>query len=113
MEEPSVLDYVKSKLNPFRKKTAELSIRDVFGFEAVKNEIEDPGTENTGQENFSSPMVVHQPWPWRSMTGWGLAILAQSLLEPPRSYVEWAAGLYLISAVMMVWSILSGELEDL
>ncbi len=112
MEEPSVLDYVKSKLNPFRKKATELSIRDVFGFDAAANGIEESHIEDIGQENLTSSKAINQPWPWRSMTAWGIAIIAQSLLEPPRSYVEWSIGLYLVSAIMMVWSISSGELED-
>lgn len=112
MEEPSVLDYVKSRLNPYRKKGSELSIRDIFGFEAAAGEIEESRPEHTGEGNLTPSTGVHQPWPWRSMTGWGIAIVAQSLLEPPRSYVEWAVGLYLVSAIMMVWSIFSGELED-
>lgn len=113
MEEPSVLDYVRSKLNP--KKWGHIHLPElVEEHEPEKPQVEslpEPGPE-PGPELDREPEPVlaladEKPVgvPWRMTTAFFLAVAAQTLLEPPRRSFEMAVALYALSAVLIIWSL--------
>ncbi len=53
--------------------------------------------------------AVPVAWPWRSLGALTIALAAQVALEPPRHDAEVGVILYVISAAVLVWAILSRE----
>jgi 4-amino-4-deoxy-L-arabinose transferase-like glycosyltransferase len=100
--EPTVLDYVKSKLMFWQKK-----------------QIEIPGPESAPETESSPPLsiggppdlaVPSQPFilPWRSLLAIALALGAQRAFEPPRENPDQAAWvglcLYFLAIAMLLWA---------
>ncbi|MFO7585339.1 MAG: glycosyltransferase family 39 protein, partial [Anaerolineales bacterium] len=98
MQEPSVLDYLKSKLNPWSRETLELPAQDG---ESPTQADEQPPVE-------SAPPAV-RPAPWRPILAVGFAILGQSFLEPPGVQTVPALAFYFISLLLLAWMVLRGE----
>lgn len=113
MDEPSVLDYLKAKLNPFHKEKivipselraeqTSLEEGEVFMAEA---DIEKTAPEAVIPEEKAPAL----PWPWRTATAVIAALLAQSMFEPPARHLEIGLALYLLAAVLAVWAFWQGE----
>lgn len=98
MQEPSVLDYLKSKLNPWSRETLELPAQDG---ESPTQADEQPPVES------ASPAVRSAPW--RPILAVGFAILGQSFLEPPGVQTVPALAFYFISLLLLAWMVLRGE----
>jgi 4-amino-4-deoxy-L-arabinose transferase-like glycosyltransferase len=152
MNEPSLLDYLKSKLMPWRgikisippmpesqkdlsaaEEGAEPSLQDEnvlpiqsaggVTAEPVVRLEQAPSEEATGSlpEGSGAVPLAAQPgtipaaravamvWPWRSLGALTIALAAQVALEPPRRDAEVGVILYVISAAILVWAILSKE----
>lgn len=103
-EEPSVLDYIKSKLKFWQR-------REKIGI---------PGAEimdETGKSiAFVEPSTFHpsnlQPataWPWRSLLALTLALGGQRAFEPSGSSLGLGFALYLVAATMLIWAYWRGE----
>jgi hypothetical protein len=92
MEEPSVLDYLKSKLNPFKREKIQLE-------EAQPKE----------SETKEPRPVLHVPW--RILAAVLLALIAQAALEPPYRSAIIAIVFYVLSGGVLIWSILCDELQ--
>ncbi|HEX9027834.1 MAG TPA: glycosyltransferase family 39 protein, partial [Anaerolineales bacterium] len=137
-EEPSVLDYVKAKLAPW--KHIRLEIPAASPDEAGDRELQ-PGTAvfqakaepkvekavapSLVEETAESLVVVpegapaasmEQPptqilsaFPWRTMLSLLLALAAQRSLEPPGRNIQNGWVLYLVSLAVMVWAALRSE----
>lgn len=115
IDEPSVLDYVKAVLTPWRgapppipqlseEESAELSRRDEVSL-GKEHSIEQP-------EQFAQPLVKSLPGirpaaviPWRAISAAFLALIAQASFEPaPDRTAEMGIVLYVLAATLAVWS---------
>jgi hypothetical protein len=126
MEEPSVLDYVKAKLMPWRGIKIDIPPAEVPAEALSLNDQPDLVKPPLSTDQIV-PTTNLQPVislgsgirtlvkekavvPWRSLTGIGLGLFAQLSLEPGPDRT-WQIGfiLYLFAAGMLVWSYLSSE----
>lgn len=114
MEEPSVWDYVKSKLMPWKgikiilpppESSAEetdkqLDLVDgVISSETAEIEVDQPTVKKAEQIRL----------PWRSLGALLLAILAQLMLDTPSRSEGVAVAGYILAAGLAIWAILSRE----
>jgi hypothetical protein len=105
--EPSVLDYLKSKLNP--RKHPAISLPSVEGSTPASPEPPIPETGSSPSE-ISRPRISFSQLPWRSLVALALALLAQFSLEP-RLERDWKAGvfLYAFSLAWLIWGVWKDE----
>jgi hypothetical protein len=99
MQEPSVLDYLKSKLNRLSRETPQLPAQDG----------ESPLLVDEQAPLESAPQAGFGLVPWRPILAVGFAILAQSFLEPPGAQPVPALAFYFISLLLLAWTVLRGE----
>lgn len=114
MDEPSVLDYLKSKLMPWRGE----SIKIPAGGDAPVEEAAQIDVEQVNelkQEPLpQAPPIPEQkparrPWPWRSLAALVLALAAQVAFEPPGRSAIQGVVLYVGAALLLGWSYWRGE----
>ncbi|NTU75287.1 MAG: glycosyltransferase family 39 protein, partial [Anaerolineaceae bacterium] len=91
MEEPSVLDYIKSKFS--RDRDQRISLPD---FEEE---------EKTPQPEVEKTPKVRSTVPWRSITGLALAFIGQWCLEPAHRNLEAGLFFYFLSIAWIIWAI--------
>ncbi len=98
MEEPSVLDYVKSKLKFWQKEKVEIP-----EYESVEDMPLFPPS--------SLPTFNLQPgtWPWRSLLALSLALGGQRAFEPPHTTALTGIVLYIAAIGMLLWAYLRAE----
>jgi hypothetical protein len=115
MEEPSILDYLKAKLTPWRGKAPEIpSLEDGrSNAEFAKPEPAKvlPVPERTAQAPTAAGVAVRATtWPWRSITSVLLALVGQFSLEPAPQR-DWIVGVifYLAAAGMLILAYRRGE----
>ncbi len=122
--EPSILDYLLSKIQFWKKTGIQIpkSSMPVFDEstglieEKILIEEEDQSTKDEGELEPSKESVVSNlstvksPFPWRVFLALCIALVAQLSLEPKvnRSWLPGAV-LYLISGGLLIWSILRNE----
>lgn len=124
-EEPSILDYVKALVTPWRgapPRIPPLNSGETEVAGAAGSPPEPPDSEDLPPPNrttvplaaISAPAagvrLSAAAWPWRALIALGLALLAQLSLEPSANR-DWTIGalLYLLAAGWAVWSSLRGE----
>jgi hypothetical protein len=135
-DEPSVLDYVKSLLTPWRGKPLpipqiEHPAEDLPGLPLAEQEQQGmqvtPVSSSVVDSTFTGEAPLHAQalpqampealpaiqalsLPWRSLVALGLALMAQIALQP-RSNRGWELGafLYLWAAAWTIWGSLRGE----
>ena len=100
IQEPSVLDYVKSR---FR-----------FGGERIQipESVEDekPSAVNDQQLADSSPEIhPSTPFPWRSLLALLFALIGQNTFEPPPSTSPLGIAFYVAAFALLGWAIYRGE----
>ena len=107
MEEPSVLDYVKSKLAFWKQSTLEIP-----ELPAVAAPAEN-GKELLTVERAHAPVHAGRlfRFPWLTLAPLALALVAQTLLEPPNRRVMEAVVLYFLAAVFLVVAYLREEVR--
>jgi len=94
MDEPSVLDYVRSKLRFRRAQNLELP----------------PVDENpVDPENKPEPLVQPGVFPWRSLMAVVLALAGQRTLEPSNQNWMVGVGFYLLGVAFLIWSVMRSE----
>lgn len=106
--EPSVLDYLKSKLSPRKHPAVALPSPD----RSIPADTELPGPEvERSTAEISRPRISFDRLPWRSLVALALALLAQFSLEP-RLERDWKAGafLYAFSLAWLIWAVWKDEL---
>ncbi len=100
MKEPSVLDYVKSRLNPWQKEKVEIPA----------DEIQPVGK---AQETTLAVETEQKPLrlPWRVFLALAVGLSAQWVLEPkPQDRNIWlAVGLYAAAIVLLFWAYFVNE----
>lgn len=106
MDEPSVLDYLKSKLNPWREK---ISIPYNEDAASTVEPLAASAAEAAAGQAGERAAVRFLAWPWRSVLAFFLAFGGQSLLEPPDRSPYLAIGRYLAAAGLLVLAILRKE----
>lgn len=116
MQEPSVLDYLKSKLAPWKYPPVTLADGRIDDSTVSKSPIEITNKQITENASVQDTYVLQQrvssksSSPWRALAGLIIALLAQFSLEarPGRS---WQTGVFLfvVSAGLITWSIVRNE----
>ena len=109
MEEPSVLDYLKSKLMPWRAGAVE--IPDLGTTAEPGSQLDDQSVIELEADGPTGSIQerVRRPWPWRSLAALLLALAAQLAFEPPGRSALQGILLYAGAALMLAWSYLRGE----
>ena len=112
-EEPSVLDYLKSKLS-LRKQRRGLSPGTAPSEETPPSIITTPGPpasdSGTPEPEKLRRFVTLKQIPWRSFVALGLALFAQFSLEP-RLNRSWNTGamFYILALGWLIWAVSKGE----
>ena len=103
--EPSVLDYVKSRLSFGRRPAVELPAP-----EAPGSFIEPPPADAGAviPRARAAPAILASI-PWRSLSALALALLAQSLFEPPARSALGGGIAYALTLGFLGWAALRGE----
>lgn len=101
MEEPSVLDYLKSKFNPWSQEKIEIPES------AAELETVSPVLPREVSHPFAGLNLGRLPW--RSLLSLGFAFSGQFMLEPPAPQPILAVSLYFVALVFFVWAIWKSE----
>jgi len=111
MEEPSVLDYLKAKLMPWRGQKIEIPVEPLPQAPPSPENItpvaeEGPLTKPLPRSEAVATIVL----PWRPLLALGLALVAQISLEPGPDRT-WGVGvtLYLAAFALVAWSFWRSE----
>ncbi len=111
MKEPSVLDFIKSRLNPWQKEKIHIPAAAIGASEPNilipenASQGESQSASSSGRElNPASNGDLFKLFPWRTLIALFLALVAQKMLEPPSPSIPMALGLYVISLVFLVWA---------
>lgn len=115
-KEPTVLDYIKSKLMPWKgiqielpsKEEMDISHSSIMGEKAGKEEgLEEPIAPQVVDERQpirTEVIAAKITFPWRSITALILALLAQISLSPPERKVNQGISLFALAACLLIWS---------
>lgn len=107
--EPSVLDYLLSRLSFGRRPAIELPpLEEPDGGREPR--VEPPPVASGPEEAVAARAIsLWAAFPWRSVLALTLGLTAQSILEPPGFPMGLAVGLYAAAVGLLVWSTLRGE----
>ncbi len=108
LNEPSVLDYVKSKLNPWQKEKIEFPLVEETAIEQAAAQE----TVSAARPGFALKLPAYRPW--RAILALGLALFAQWTLESAGKPIATqsaalAVGLYGLAFGLLVWALLVDE----
>jgi len=121
MEEPSVLDFLKSRLMPWKYPRIEIPDEDYIGAsfetesisiqESENNQTPSSQTGNYGLEGqFLSQPILIKEFPWRSLLALCLAFIAQISLRPtPERNATLGVILLVFSLGLLIWTNLRSE----
>lgn len=108
LKEPSVLDYIKSKLNPRQKEKIEIP-----EWEESEREVETADeTDITPRPGFALRLPAYRPW--RTTLAIGAALYAQWTIESAGKPIEaqpllLAIGAYFLAFALLAWAMLINE----
>lgn len=94
MDEPSILDYLKSKLK-FWKRGGKIEIPST-----------EPSSIKPGKEERKDTKTS---WPWRSFLALGFSLAGQRCFEPPTRVLWVGIFLYIAAIGVMIWAYKQGE----
>jgi len=114
MNEPSVLDYLKSRLNPWQKEKIQIPL-DSVRTGSTLSDLESPDSEKSSIAEISlsieaaEPKIItrlgtREPFPWRILVALFLALVAQRTLEPPSGSMPITIGFYLAAFFFLAWA---------
>src|SRR5215216_822389 len=113
IQEPSVLDYVKSlfrfggveriRIPEFAEEAQEFKVE-----EAVIHPSED--LQVSSKPSVLSFRLTQTPFPWRSLLALLLALIAQRTFEPPHNSTPFGIALYILAFSFLGWGIYRKEL---
>ncbi len=108
MEEPSVLDYIKSKLQPWKHAPVTIPEAAPEAAAAPAVEAEQTGLQPAGQPALSEGKPArHSSIPWLILLALGLALAAQRMLEPkPEPFASAGVILYGLATLAFVWALI-------
>jgi len=102
--EPSVLDYLKSRLSFGARPAIEIPAPEAPALEPLAaRELPSPRPQTTSVQDQG--LTVR----WRSVLALGLSILGQSFFEPPRHSAAVGSVLYAAALGFLVWATVRGE----
>jgi 4-amino-4-deoxy-L-arabinose transferase-like glycosyltransferase len=102
-QEPSVLDYVKARLMPWRGAAPSIPAAPVEA---------EPGEQAVAEaEGLPQPEAgqAGRPWPWRSLASLAFALAGQLAFEPPDRSLVQGLILYGLALLLLGWSLWRGE----
>ncbi len=105
--EPSVLDYVKSKLSFGRRPKIEIPEPHIA--ESAAEFVVPEGIETKPVQLLTINHPSSTPFPWLALVALGLALLGQRMFEPPNPSAMIGIALYLMALAFLLWAILRGE----
>ncbi len=119
-KEPSVLDYLKSRLSFGRKPRIEIPEAPIPESEDLPVIPELVGTQAAPSETLAVPLGTPEPspavsrlpsapFPWVSLISVGLALLAQRALEPPQPAATTGIVFYVLALAFLLWAIVRRE----
>ncbi|HQM55287.1 MAG TPA: hypothetical protein PLX29_07365, partial [Anaerolineaceae bacterium] len=99
MDEPSLLDYLKSQLNLSRL------------FRGEQNPLVAPDLPSAEEEEPepTKRKFILASLPWRSLLALGLALSGQRFFEPGAALPRLGIGFYLVAGGLLVAALLKGE----
>ncbi len=114
MGEPTVWDYFKEKLTPWKPGTLKFPEQDQTPQPIPEPVIEPAIIEDAGEIITSNPRVwfkdtTFAKLPFRSLAALLLAILAQAQMEPPDPAKMTAVTLYILAVLLAGWAIVTKE----
>lgn len=113
MKEPSILDYLKARINP--KKYGDFGIPPSPGPHPDAPAPDLPPAASPDQSSHPQPASTSPAFPWRTLLALTLALAAQRTLEPPRTdppASAWmAALLFALALGLTAWAWRRGELN--
>ncbi len=125
MEEPSVLDYLKSKLTPWRGQKIEIPLAEGQGGDVSSEGVRSPiAQEMAAPAEIASPsmealakarqgVITAVVLPWRSLLAFILALVAQLTLQPgPERGWQPGVFLYFLAGACLTWAYLRDEWID-
>jgi hypothetical protein len=109
MKEPSILDLLIAKLQ-FWKKTPPVIMPDSNNPEIESIAVAGKQTGNPqSYDEKELPRSTFSLGPWKTFCALIIALIAQTLMEPPNPSIKGAVGLYLFAAFMVIAAILTNE----
>lgn len=111
MNEPTLLDYVKSVFRDWKSFTAFLR---AWSEHADTTDLIEPATAEQAPSPNVEPSTDLRPstrFPWRSLLALLLGLSAQHLLEPPTRNAMLGVPLYLAALGLVLWAFRRGELR--
>ncbi|MCX6067022.1 MAG: hypothetical protein NT121_14915, partial [Chloroflexi bacterium] len=113
MKEPSILDYLKSRLNPWQKEKIEIP-RETPGPEnqnqgGVGDVVQVSTQGEDGVREITIKLRLPVNVPWRTFLALVLALIAQRTLEPPVDSIPMAVGLYVFAVFFLGWATFINE----
>lgn len=103
-KEPSVLDYLKSRLNPWQKEKIDIPAEAETASDVA---LADAGSEDSRQVTISLRVPEHLPW--RTALALVFALAAQWMLEPPVASFLPVFLLYILAFGLLLWASMVGE----
>ncbi|PIZ25750.1 MAG: hypothetical protein COY47_04250, partial [Chloroflexi bacterium CG_4_10_14_0_8_um_filter_57_5] len=97
MEEPSVLDYVKSKLK-FWQRGEKIIITTSATFSGVEEKVK------IAEPSQPANLQPATAWPWRSLLALALALGGQRAFEPGGRSLGLGIALYFAAAALLIWA---------
>ncbi len=101
MNEPSLLDYLKAKLNPWQKEKVEIP--------AVTETDSDSAAGSPQPASIKWNLFAFSGLPWRSLLALCMGLIGQRFLEPPVNSYLLPVGYYALAALMLGWAYWVGE----
>ena len=118
MKEPSVLDYIKSRLNPWQKEKIQLPSAPAESVSADVTAASEEGRQEVTLDFVTAPANERQlisegssggKMPWRTLLAVAVALVAQWMLEPPVRSIPVAIAFYFFAILMMGWAYFGKE----
>src|SRR5437868_491608 len=105
MKEPSVLDYLKSRLNPWYSEKVEIPQSEMPA--PGLTEVPPASTSATREpgQNFRTLMSL----PWRTFLALVLALVGQFVVEPPDRNINLSLVFYALAFALLFWAYFTGE----
>jgi 4-amino-4-deoxy-L-arabinose transferase-like glycosyltransferase len=122
-EEPTVLDYVKSLLTPWKGRTIRFPgespvVETTPGEPESRDEAQPVAAQHTQEhpevETGLAPVPPDETpgriaWPWRSLAALCMALAGQMAFEPPERSLATGLFFYGLAAALLLWGVWRGE----